>query len=290
MQPICIMAALKNELQEILDNLMLEKVERFGMTSFFVGQIDNCRVIAVETNWGVVPATMAAMSAIMRYQPAAIIVTGISGALAEGMGKGDVVIVDATYNHNFEMITPQGRHPLPIPYSDRLGRFTPLRRIASDKKLVELGVAAAQKLGIPSAQYTQSTPRYWVGASAAGEAMTFERQERIRLAQLYDAVAVDMETIGQAHVALTFNVPYLAVRQISDAIFDDLTYEETKWAAIHDQYAIEYSAAELAEITEKSSTQTWQSQPPKVFDKDKSWGVTAAKIVLEVAKSYNEAS
>jgi adenosylhomocysteine nucleosidase len=287
MQPVCIMAALENELREILTHITIEKIERFGMTKFYIGKLDDKAVVVTETNWGVVPATMAAITAISRYQPSAILVTGISGALAEGMGRGDVVIVDATYNHNFEMISPQGRHPLPIPYHDRLGRFTALRRVASDKTLVEIATNAAQKLGVPSSQYPNNAPRYWVGASVAGEAMTFEKAERLRLGKAYNAIAVDMETIGQAHVALTFDVPYLAVRQISDTIFDDMVFEETRWASVQDQHAIDYSPEELAQIATNGSRQSWQSQPVVVFDEGKSWAVTAAKIVLETAREYN---
>jgi adenosylhomocysteine nucleosidase len=281
------MAALETELREVLAQVKVEKVERFGMTKFYVGTLEGRPLVVAETNWGVVPATMATMAAIMHYQPAAILVTGISGALAEGMGKGDVVIVDATYNHNFEMISPHGRHPLPIPYHDHLGRYTALRRVASDKTLLDLAIESAEKLGIPSAQYVKAAPRYWVGASVAGEAMTFEKAERLRLANLYRAIAVDMETIGQAHVALTFDVPYLAVRQISDTIFDDMVYEETKWAAVLDQYAIDYSDDELAEIAAKGGRHGWQSQPVVVFEGGKNWAVSAAQIVLETAKRYN---
>ncbi|NWJ98833.1 MAG: 5'-methylthioadenosine/S-adenosylhomocysteine nucleosidase [Chloroflexi bacterium] len=291
-RPICIMAALENELREVLSHLTIERVERYGMSKFYRGSLDGRPVVAVETNWGVVPATMAAMSAVMHFQPSAILVTGISGALAEGMNRGDVVIVDATCNHNFEMFSTAGRHPLPIPYYDQLGRWQALRRVASDPRLVELALQAARAKGLPLAsevidqQAQPGSRKVWIGASAAGEVMAFERQERKRLAQAYEAIAVDMETIGEAHVALTFGIPYLAIRQISDDIFDEMAYEETRWPALTDQTNLHYTADELAQIA-AGSPQTWQSQTAVVFDHQTSWAVTAAHLVLEVARLWS---
>lgn len=308
MQPICIMAALENELREILNQISIERVQKYGLGKFYEATLDGKSLVVVETNWGVVPATMSATAAIMHYQPRALLVTGISGALVAGMTKGDVVIVNATYNHNFAMVSPHGRHVLPLPCHDKLGRFRHIRRIASDANLVELATQAAQSSGLPLANAvlannavvtanvvpdaSQTPPnqrKIWVGAAAAGEVMAFERNERARLAQQFGAIAVDMETIGEAHAALTFGVPYLAVRQISDDIFDELVYEETKWPALLDQNTLEYTPDELAQIAQLEANNQptgWYSQPAAVFDGQTSWGINAARIVLEVARRF----
>jgi hypothetical protein len=105
------------------------------------------------------------------------------------------------------------------------------------------------------------------------------------LAEAYGAIAVDMETIGEAHVALTFGIPYLAVRQISDDIFDEMAYQETRWPALTDQTSLTYTEEELAQIA-ADTPPSWQSQTAVVFDHQTSWAVTAARLVLEVARQW----
>lgn len=62
-----------------------------------------------------------------------------------------------------------------------------------------------------------------IGCIVSGESFIADDNEKARIVETFDAVAVDMETSAIAHVCFINEIPFLSIRGISDLANDKAT-------------------------------------------------------------------
>lgn len=140
---------------------------------------------------------------------------GSAGALDPRLALGDLVIAQRAVVHHsgvfsgrrFEFVGVMGR--------DGQGRPGHRRAFEADPCLATLAVTTARSLD----------GQAYAGTVVTGDQVIFSTARKRWLRRTFDALAVDMETAAVAQVAEAHQVPWLAIRAISDAATDDLAVD-----------------------------------------------------------------
>ncbi len=146
---------------------------------------------------GKVNAAIAAARAHADGFPAVLIV-GTAGAVDPRLNIGDVVVAALTLHHDVD-VTALGFSLGEIPFA-RTSVW------ASDDQLRALTECVCEELGIKSKN----------GIIVSGDRFVADRDEVKRIHSVFKASCLDMETAGLAQACESFNLPWLAIRVISD--------------------------------------------------------------------------
>jgi hypothetical protein len=98
---------------------------------------------------------------------------------------------------------------------DGCGRIGLRRAFEADPDLVILGRSAAHRLGTP----------VHVGTVVTGNQAIFSTSRKRWLRQTFGAQVVEMETAAVAQTAIAHELPWVAVRAVSDTADDDLVLD-----------------------------------------------------------------
>lgn len=146
---------------------------------------------------GKVNAAVATERLITDFAPDCLLSIGVAGTFSEDLTEGDTVIVSRTAYHD-------------VWCGDEwaMGQMADFPRFfPSDAELLRRAV--------------ESLPAAKVGLLCTGDQFYISPEEDARQKRLYpDALAVDMEGAAVAQVAYMHNVPFLAVKIISDTHLD----------------------------------------------------------------------
>lgn len=197
MKPIGIIAAMEAELTFLL-NMMQDRTDNsVGRWRFHTGALYGRLVVLAESSPGKVFASLTAQRLIDNYDPCALIMTGVAGALRGFLRVGDVVIGTKYLQHDVDaraLGLPRGVLP-----------ETSVQEVPADARLVALALSAA----------TKRTTVY-EGTILSGDQF-FTEEETLSRAYLFDAMggtAIDMESAAVAVACLTNDVPFVALRVI----------------------------------------------------------------------------
>lgn len=189
---IGVIVAMTSELDMLLAEMTGHTTETINGVTFHRGTIGSREVIAMQCGIGKVNAAVGALTMIERFAPAAIINTGIAGGTGGGASILDVVAGAEVAYH--DVWCGPGNEPGQV--QGLPARFA----------------GATAYFGI-----TPSTPGIKLGLIASGDRFVSTPAELAAvLATQPDAMAVDMESGAIAQVCHMKNVPFLAIRVISD--------------------------------------------------------------------------
>lgn len=150
------------------------------------GKLAGREVAVVESGVGQKAAARATAEAIKFYQPKWVVSAGFAGGLDEKLRRGHIVMADE--------VVHAGGETIPI-----------------DLRLDRESIAATKGLH--------------VGRLVTVDSILREPSERRCLAEKHSAIACDMETYAIAAICRQENVPFLAIRIISDSVDDELPPE-----------------------------------------------------------------
>ena len=186
---IAIIAAMSKELNLLLPLIEDHSTVTINDTTFHTGRIQGYDVVAIQSGIGKVNAAIATLTLIDNFHPSLVINTGVAGGT--GATKVlDVVIPDRVAYH--DVWCGPGTQPgeasgFPLYFECPLKPET------------------VEKLGVKR------------GVLASGDIFVSKREEVDHILSLYpDAVACDMESAAIAQVCHLKNVPFVAIRVISD--------------------------------------------------------------------------
>lgn len=186
---IAIIAAMSKELNLLLPLIENHSTITINDTTFHLGRIEGHEVIAIQSGIGKVNAAIATLTLIENFHPALVINTGVAG----GTGAAhilDVVIPDRVAYHDVWCgpgTIPGEASGCPLFFECPL----------PSKLVDEVGAHR--------------------GLLASGDIFVSKAEEVEHILSLYpDAVAVDMESAAIAQVCNLKNVPFVAIRVISD--------------------------------------------------------------------------
>ena len=201
MKKIGIIAAMKEEMQEIKNILIDYKAKKQYELEFFEGQIGANTVVLVEAGIGKVNAARVTQILIDKFNVDSVINVGSAGAASSSLNIGDIVIGKKIVQHDFDL-TAFGH---PKGYVSNVGL-----EIESDKKMVE-------KMCTIIGLLNNSEEKIIVGTIASGDIFCTEVYMKDKIRKKFNADAIEMEGAAIAQVCKLCNVPFIVIRGISDS-------------------------------------------------------------------------
>jgi len=216
-----ILSALAEEQQGLIE--LLERpvaVQRAGRV-FWQGQLGGQSVVLALSKIGKVAAATTATTLIEAFGVDRIVFTGVAGGLGPGVAVGDAVVATGFVQHDMDASPLFPRFEIPL-YARRQfdcdSAMTAILMEATHAALVRAGGQFGQKT-------SARMPVVHAGLVASGDRFVSSATESRRLRESLQAVglvalAVEMEGAAVAQVCFDYQVPFAAVRTISDCADD----------------------------------------------------------------------
>lgn len=201
MKKIGIIAAMDEECEEI-EKLMTNKERKsiFDLT-FFVGKIEEKKCILVKSGVGKVNAARTTQIMVDHFKVDYILNLGSAGAINNNLEIGDVVIGKYVVQHDFDITA----------FGHSKGYITGIgNSIVCDREKVEEMEKKIYKL--PNDEY-----KVKFGVIATGDIFCTEIAMKDKIRARFNADVVDMECAAIGQVAFLNEVPFMAIRSVSDS-------------------------------------------------------------------------
>ena len=195
---IGIIAALDEEVRLLNEALQEAQTVRVGGLETRVGRLGDQEVAILRCGVGKVGAAAAAQAILSAFDPAAVINTGCAGALAPGLGVGDVVLAAETAEWDLDTTA----------LGDPRGYITGMDRIRME---ADAALRACLRRSIPSGTKVVE------GLIVSGDAfISTPAQRQLILDAFPDALCAEMEGAAVGHVCAANGVPFCVIRTMSD--------------------------------------------------------------------------
>lgn len=224
-QRLGVIAALDQELGDLLAQLQAHHTETRARRDYHCGHINGQALVAVTARIGKVAAASTATTLIERFGCDAILFVGVAGGVGPGVQVGDVVVASHLAQHDLDAspLFPAAEIPL-------LG----VRDIATDAALSQaVQHAATQAIDEWSARsdhphFTRS--QLHQGLIVSGDQFIHASTHAADITQRWpEALATEMEGAAVAQVCFEHQVPVAVVRTISDRADDQATTDFTQF-------------------------------------------------------------
>jgi adenosylhomocysteine nucleosidase len=174
------------------------------------GLIHQKPVILALAGVGKVAAATTATMLIERYKVQRIVFTGVAGAVASHVNVGDVVVGAEYLQHDMDASPLFPRFEIP---------YTGISRFAGDTALIAMILEAFRADSMPASG--QKAVKIHQGLIISGDRFVSSAGEVQTLrSALPDALCVEMEGAAVAQVCRDYQIPFAAVRSISDKADD----------------------------------------------------------------------
>jgi len=205
-----VMAALPEELGDLVHRLQDAQTHAVAGREFIQGQLNGQRLCAVTARIGKVAAALTATTLIERFGVNRLVFVGVAGGLGQAVRRGDVVVASELVQHDLSAwpLFPRGEIPL-------LGKT----RLTCDPALTRALEDAAR-------QALQGEQQLHTGLIASGDQFIqgHAMAQAIRDAHP-DVLAVEMEGAAVAQVCEECGVPFAVLRTLSDVADDGAAHD-----------------------------------------------------------------
>ena len=158
-------------------------------------------VIACCGGVGKVNAAMATQLLITLYRPDLIINVGVAGCF-ENVSIGTLVLADGFVQHDFDISSLDGCEE---------GFVGTVHRTVFPTAWPERAKAAMDGVGLP----------YRVGTVATGDCFMTDTPRARHVAEVFHPLLCEMEGCAAAQVCYRNEVPFMAIKSVSDCLFGD---------------------------------------------------------------------
>jgi len=204
-----IIAAMESEFRDLADSLDHDSSEKIAGREILYGTLEGENVALVLCGCGKVNATHAATLMACQARISRLLVTGVSGGLAEGLKVGDVVIGDSYVQHDMDARPLFPLHEIPFEGFSVIGSDPELRHLLAGA--VRSMLESSRPPGLEQAEVLE-------GLVISGDQFLSNQEARNRLlTNLPKACAVDMESAAIAQVCRAAGIPLGVMRVISDS-------------------------------------------------------------------------
>lgn len=247
---IGILSALPEELAAVAKGMSVHSVARHGGREFRTGEVGRHRVITVVAGIGKVAAATTATLLIERFAVNAVLFTGVAGGLHSSVKVGDVVIASEFLQHDMDASPLFPPHEVPGYARARFptdatwqSRLTQAARDVLANLDTHVESASIKAFHLEHAQVHSGliiSGDQFVSTAASSNGLS---------ARLPDALATEMEGAAVAQVCHDFDVPFAAVRTISDRADDEAHVDFMRFVT---EVASHYSAATILACLQNS--------------------------------------
>ena len=193
-----IIGAMDKEVNALRGEMRDVKERQIGYTRCYQGTLWGASVCLARCGIGKVHAALCAQGMLLSFPITALLNIGVAGALRPSLKIGEAVIAKSAVQHDMDT----------TPIGDPLGLISGpnIIHMPCDQKLTQMLRQAAEQAAI----------RWEEGAIATGDQFIVGTDKKNFLADAFGAAACDMEGGAIAQCCYEMQVPYAAVRAISD--------------------------------------------------------------------------
>ena len=217
---IGVIAAMPEEMALLGGDLADPRAQWRGAREYLSGRLHGQEAVVVFSGWGKVASASTATTLIEVFGVDAIVFTGVAGALSPDLAVGDIVIGGETLQHDLDASAVPGIERYQVPL---LG----VSRFKGDPRLVSLAEGAArsyltEKMATDIGpehlrEFGLDQPKMRTGLIVSGDQfISSAAKVSSLLADLPDALCVEMEGAAVAQVAFEHGKPCVVLRVISD--------------------------------------------------------------------------
>ena len=196
---IGIIAAMAEELEILLKDLILEsKKEKANMT-FHKGALYGKDVVAVVCGIGKVNSAICTQILVSEYNVDKVINVGVAGGIGKEIYPGDIVVAENLVQHDMDTTA----------FGDKMGQIPRLDTFdfKCDEKMVALAKKACEEI---------SEINSFTGRIASGDQFVANIEKIQWLDKEFGAISCEMEGASIAQVCYLNSIPFVVIRSISD--------------------------------------------------------------------------
>ena len=195
-----IIGAMDEEVAKIKEMLTDVRVETTAGMDFYIGKLADKDVVVVRSGIGKVNAAMCTQILIDLFNVDAVINTGVAGALADGITVGDVIVSKDALQHDMDC----------SPLGDPVGVIPRMKEsvFKADERLMNAALEASKKV---------IDGRTALGRVVSGDQFIASMDIKNKLRDTFCGSCAEMEGAAIAHICCMNDVPYVIIRNISDA-------------------------------------------------------------------------
>ena len=198
---IGIISAMQNEVDLLLAQAQIERVDTVGNVDYHIGTLCSWPVVIAKAGVGKVLAASGITAMLNRYPVIRVIFTGVAGGVGDETQVLDEVIATRLVQHDYGQITADGFEWFPGTQgeADFCDCDPGLVRLAWDAAVAELGEA-----------------HVFQGVIASGDQFVASAEYVKRLQDDFGAIACEMEGAAIAAVCHNYGIPFVVIRCMSD--------------------------------------------------------------------------
>jgi len=209
-----IIAALGIEMALLRQNLENERTREIAGRIYYSGRLCGRDVVLAVCGIGKVNAAVCAQTMCLEYKPDLIINTGVAGALADGLGVGDVVVAGSAVQHDRDT-TACGDPPGTLDLGEGL-----MVNLPCDESISAALLEQAQSLDASAV----------LGTVASGDQFIHSAERKGFIRGTFNAACCEMEGGAIAHVCALNGVKCAIVRVMSDSADGGAPVDFTQFA------------------------------------------------------------
>lgn len=214
-----IIGAMEEEITKLKEVMDIEKEVKISDFIFFVGKIYEKDVVLVQSNEGKVNSAICTQTLILNFDIDKVINVGVAGALSDKLNIGGIAISNSTVEYDQDT-TALGYE---LGYTFGINKVY----VECDNKM------AKDIYNIANKDFNTC-----VGTILSSDKFVSDNNLKIFLKEKFEnAVAVDMETASINHVCKINNIPFCAIRAISDTT-KAVEYREFVNIAVENLYKV----------------------------------------------------
>jgi adenosylhomocysteine nucleosidase len=200
---IGIIGAMAEEIELFRKNMEIRETRQYAKTEYFAGLINGQEIVLLQSGIGKVKSTISTQILIDRFDIDMIIFTGLAGALAPNLKRGDLIVANQVVQYDFDL-TAFGRRPGELPDIGRL--------LEPEPSLIKFLCYAYDD--VFKAQ--RAAPQLIVGSICSGDKFISDRRDIEWLQREFGAVATEMEGAAVGYACFVNDVRFAILRTISD--------------------------------------------------------------------------
>jgi len=211
---IGIIGAMKIEVDALCAAMENKKEETISGIAFVSGTLYGRELVVAQSGVGKVFAALCAQTMILRYPIKSLINTGVAGSLSDTLEVNDIAVSTACIQHDMDT----------SPIGDPKGMISGINiiEIPSDELLTDSLCATIASLGYA----------YQRGVILSGDQFIGSVAQKTAIRDAFGGIACDMESAAIAQVCYVNQMPFVALRAISDKADGSAEVSFTDFAAI----------------------------------------------------------
>ena len=202
---IGIISAMDNEIDLLLKETKIDRVDTFAGVKYYVGTLNGQSVVITRSGIGKIRASSGVTTLLIKYPISKVIFTGIAGGVADEPQVLDQIIATSLVEHDYGIFSNDGfkwRSGDPG-FGDQEGVY-----YECDSKLI--------KLAYDSAVEVMGESHVFKGTIATGDQFIANSEYVEQLRADYNAYACEMEGAAAAVVCIKYETPFIVIRALSD--------------------------------------------------------------------------